>query len=136
MMQRYYGSRRRRSSSSPMPAIAWGLLGTCALAGGALVAGLAGSPFLETVPADACVIVAAPALLADAVRAIIAEPAAFVARGPRAARELARLSPDLHAGRRIRELSRAIAHGVADPHTLAMTEAIGATMREAAAVHG
>jgi GT2 family glycosyltransferase len=115
---------------------AWGLLGTCALAGGALVVGLAGSPFLETVPPEACVIVDEPALAADAVRAIVTEPAAFVARGPRAARELARLSPDLHAGRRVRELGRAIVHGVVEPQTLAMTEAIGATMREAATVHG
>jgi GT2 family glycosyltransferase len=115
---------------------AWGLLGTCALAGGALVVGFAGSPFLETVPPEACVIVDDTALAADAVRTIVAEPAAFVARGPRAARELARLSPDLHAGRRIRELGRAILHGVVDPQSLAMTEAIGATMREAVASHG
>jgi hypothetical protein len=115
---------------------AWGLLGTAALAGGALVVGFAGSPFLETVPPEACVIVEDTGLAADAVRTIVAEPAAFVARGPRAARELARLSPDLHAGRRIRELGRAIVHGVVDPHTLAMNEAIGATMREREPVHG
>jgi GT2 family glycosyltransferase len=115
---------------------AWGLLGTCALAGGALVVGFAGSPFLETVPPDACVIVDETALAADAVCTIVAEPAALVARGPRAARELARLSPDLHAGRRVRELGRAIVHGVVDPQTLAMTEAIGVTMREAVAAHG
>jgi GT2 family glycosyltransferase len=115
---------------------AWGLLGTAALAGGALVIGFTGSPFLETVPPEACVIVDGAAPAADAVRTVVAEPAAFVARGPRAARELARLSPDLHAGRRIRELGRAIVHGVVDPRTLAMTDAIGATMRERAGIHG
>jgi len=40
------------------------------------------------------------------------------------------LSSDLHAGRRIRELGRALVHGVADPHRLAMTPAIAATMHD------
>jgi hypothetical protein len=109
---------------------AWGLLGTAALAGGALVVAYADSPFLEIVPPEACVIVDELDLAVDAVRTIRAEPAAFVARGPRAAREMSRRSPDLHAGRRIRELGRAIVHGVADPHALAMTAVIAATMSE------
>jgi GT2 family glycosyltransferase len=108
----------------------WGLLGTAALAGGALVVAHAGSPFLEIVPPQACVIVEDDEMAADAARTIVQEPAAFTGRGPRAAREMARRSPDLHAGRRIRELGRAQVHGAADPHALAMTPAIAATMRE------
>jgi hypothetical protein len=41
---------------------------------------------------------------------------------------MSRRSPDLHAGRRIRELGRAIVHGAVDPSTLAMTYEIAATM--------
>jgi hypothetical protein len=108
----------------------WGLLGTAALAGGALVVAFAGSPFLETLPPDACVVVDDIAAAADALRAIHDNPATFLERGPRAARELSRLSSDLHAGRRIRELGRALVHGVADPHRLAMTPAIAATMHD------
>jgi GT2 family glycosyltransferase len=114
----------------------WGLLGTAALAGGALVLAPAGSPFLEIVPPQACVIVEDAAMAADAVRTIVHEPASFNARGPRAARELARRSPDLHAGRRIRELGRMQVHGAADPLGLAMTPAIAATMRERDAADG
>lgn len=108
---------------------AWGFLGTAALAGGALTIAFEGSPFLEIMPPEACVIVDDTELAADAVRAILAEPAAFVARGPRAAREMSRRSPDLHAGRRVRELARAFIHGAVDPTTLAMTEALAVTMR-------
>jgi hypothetical protein len=43
---------------------------------------------------------------------------------------MSRLSSDLHAGRRIRELGRQLIHGVVDPLTLAMTPAIAATMRD------
>jgi GT2 family glycosyltransferase len=111
---------------------AWGLLGTAALAGGALTIAFAGSPFLEIMPPESCVIVDDLELAADAVRTVLAEPAAFVARGPRAAREMSRRSPDLHAGRRIRELGRAFVHGAVEPRTLAMTESIAATMRERA----
>jgi GT2 family glycosyltransferase len=114
----------------------WGLLGTAALAGGALVGAQAGSPFLEILPPQACVIVEDAAMAADAVRTIVHEPDSFNARGPRAARELARRSPDLHAGRRIRELGRMQVHGAADPLTLEMTPAIAATMRERGAAHG
>jgi hypothetical protein len=124
-----------RLAAAPLVAFAdegddWGLLGTAALAGGALVVAPAGSPFLEIMPPEACVIVEDTEMAADALRTILAEPQAFIARGPRAAREMARRSPDLHAGRRIRELGRAQVHGVADPLTLAMTPAIAATMRE------
>jgi hypothetical protein len=42
---------------------------------------------------------------------------------------MARLSPDLHTGRRIRELGRALVHPIVDPRSLAMTAAIAATMR-------
>jgi GT2 family glycosyltransferase len=112
------------------PGDAWGLLGTLALASGALVVAFAGSPFLETLPPDACVAVDDTAAAAGALHAIRDDPAAFIERGPRAARELSRLSSDLHAGRRIRELGRAIVHGVVDPLTLAMTPAIAATMRD------
>ena len=108
----------------------WGLIGTAALAGGAVVVAHAGSPFLETFPADACVVVKDAAAAADALHAIHDKPQDFVPLGPRAAREMARLSSDLHAGRRIRELGRQIVHGVVDPHTLAMTAAIAATMRD------
>ncbi|HEY5365315.1 MAG TPA: hypothetical protein VIL19_02480, partial [Casimicrobiaceae bacterium] len=108
----------------------WGLLGTAALAGGALVVAFAGSPFLETLPAEACIVVDDTATAADALRALRGDPAAFVARGPRAAREMSRLSSDLHAGRRIRELGRALIHGVVDPLTLAMTATVAATMRD------
>lgn len=124
-----------RLAAAPLVAFAdagddWGLLGTAALAGGALVVAAQGSPFLETMPPEACVIVEDTEMAADALRTIVAEPQAFIARGPRAAREMARRSPDLHAGRRIRELGRAQVHGVVDPLTLAMTPAIAATMRE------
>jgi GT2 family glycosyltransferase len=109
---------------------AWGLLGTAALAGGALVVAFTGSPFLETLPPDTCVVVDDTAAAAAALRTILVAPEAFTARGPRAAREMSRLSSDLHAGRRVRELGREIVHGVVDPHTLAMTEAIAATMHD------
>ena len=115
---------------------AWGLLGTAALAGGALVVAFADSPFLETMPPEACVVVADTAAAADALHAIVEDPEPYIARGPRAAREMARRSPDLHSGRRIRELGRALIHGVVDPHTLAMTAAIAATMRERSSAHG
>jgi GT2 family glycosyltransferase len=108
---------------------AWGFIGTAALAGGALVVAFAGSPFLDIMPPEACIIVDDVEFATDAVRTILLEPAAFVARGPRAAREMSRRSPDLHAGRRIRELGRAIVHGAVDPLTLAMTSDIAATMR-------
>jgi GT2 family glycosyltransferase len=108
----------------------WGLLGTAALAGGALVVAYDGSPFLETMPPGACVVVADPAGAADALHAIHDDPKAFLPLGPRAAREMSRLSSDLHAGRRIRELARQLIHGVVDPLTLAMTPAIAATMRD------
>lgn len=107
---------------------AWGFLGTAALAGGALVVAFTGSAFLEIMPPEACIIVDGTTLAGDAIRAIVAEPDAFVARGPRAAREMSRRSPDLHAGRRIRELGRAFIHGAVEPATLAMTPAIAATM--------
>jgi GT2 family glycosyltransferase len=108
----------------------WGLLGTAALAGGAVVVAYAGSPFLETMPPGACVVVANPAEAADALHAIHDDPKAYMPLGPRAAREMSRLSSDLHAGRRIRELGRQLIHGVVDPLTLAMTPAIAATMRD------
>jgi GT2 family glycosyltransferase len=108
----------------------WGLLGTAALAGGALVVAFAGSPFLETMPPEACVVVDDTAAAADALHAIYDDPQSYLERGPRAAREMARRSPDLHCGRRIRELGRALVHGVVDPHTLAMNAAIAATMHD------
>lgn len=113
----------------------WGLLGTAALAGGALVVAFAESPFLEIVPPEACVVVSDMAAAADALRAIAGDPAAFLARGPRAAREMARRCPDIQTGRRIRELGRALVHGVTDSHALAMTSAIATTMRERRAIH-
>lgn len=114
----------------------WGLLGTAALAGGALVIAFAGSPFLEVVPPDTCIVVNDTAAAADALRLVRDHPEAFAGRGPRAAREMARRSPDLQTGRRIRELGRAIVHGAVDPRTLQMTETIAATMNEQSAVHG
>jgi GT2 family glycosyltransferase len=124
----------KRISIAPLVVFAdegdpWGLLGTAALAGGALVVAFAESPFLETLPHDTCVVVNDAGAAADALHAIQDDPDAFLARGPRAAREMARRSPDLHAGRRVRELARALVHGVVDPRTLAMSEAIAATMR-------
>jgi GT2 family glycosyltransferase len=135
MTERADDAAVRQISNAPLVVFAdtgdaWGLLGTAALAGGALVVAFAGSPFLETLPSDACVVVDDTAGAADALHAIHHDPAAYIERGPRAARELARLSSDLHAGRRIRELGRALIHGVVDPHTLAMTPAIAATMRD------
>jgi GT2 family glycosyltransferase len=109
----------------------WGLLGTAALTGGALVVAYDGSPFLETMPPGACVAVADPAAAADALHAIHDDPKTYLPLGPRAAREMSRLSSDLHAGRRIRELGRQLIHGVVDPLTLAMTPAIAETMRNA-----
>ena len=114
----------------------WGLLGTAALAGGALVIAFAESPFLEIMPPEVCIVVNDTAAAADALHLIRDHPAAFVERGPRAAREMARRSPDLQTGRRIRELGRTIVHGPVDPRTLAMTEAIAATMNEPDAQHG
>jgi GT2 family glycosyltransferase len=115
---------------------AWGLLGTAALANGALVVAFAESPFLEIVPPEACVVVSDTAAAAGALRAIAGDPIPFLARGPRAAREMARRCPDIQTGRRIRELGRALVHGVADPHALAMTSAIAATLRRRDAVYG
>ena len=114
----------------------WGLLGGTALAGGALVVAFAGSPFLETMSPEVCVIVADTAAATEALRMIRDDTGAFSARGPRAAREMSRVSSDVQAGRRIRELGRAIVHGVVDPNTLAMTEAIAASMNERSATHG
>jgi hypothetical protein len=87
-------------------------------------------------PPEACVVVNDTAAAADALRLIREHPGAFIERGPRAAREMARRSPDLQAGRRIRELGRAIVHGTVDPRTLAMTDAIAVTMTEQGALHG
>jgi GT2 family glycosyltransferase len=134
------GAAVRRLATAPLVVFAddgddWGLLGTAALAGGALVVALAGSAFLETMPAGACVVVDDAASTADAVRTLLAAPESYAARGPLAAREMARRSPDLHAGRRIRELARAQVHGVVDPQSLAITPAIGATMRDRDVVH-
>jgi len=114
---------------------AWGLLGGAALAGGALVVGFDGSPFLETVPPNACVVIGDTAAAAEALRAIRADPDAFAARGPSAAREMSRVASEVQAGRRIRELARALAHGVVDPLALAMTDAIAATMSEPRVLH-
>jgi glycosyltransferase involved in cell wall biosynthesis len=114
---------------------AWGLLGGAALAGGALVVAPAGSPFLETVPPDACVVTGDAAAAADAIRTIRADPAAFSSRGPRAAREMSRIASDVQAGRRIRELGRVLIHGVVDPRTLEMTVALAATMNERSVAH-
>jgi glycosyltransferase involved in cell wall biosynthesis len=114
----------------------WGLLGTAALAGGALVVAHHGSAFLEIMPPETGVIVDDVAGMADAVRTILTNPGALLERGPRAARDIARRSPDLHAGRRLRELGRAQVHGVVDPSSLAMTLAIAATMHSPAVVHG
>ena len=131
----------RRIAAAPLVVFAdegdpWGLLGGTALAGGALVVAFGGSAFLETMPADVCVAVRDTAAAVEAVRAIRDNPDAFLARGPRAAREMSRVCSDVQAGRRIRELGRAIVHGVVDPATLAMTEAIAATMNERSAAHG
>jgi hypothetical protein len=115
---------------------AWGLLGAAALAGGALVVAPARSAFLEIVPPDACVAVDDAAALADAVRAIVAEPQALLDRGPRAAREMGRRSTSMHAGRRLRELGREQVYGAVDPRTLAMTPALAATLREREVIHG
>jgi GT2 family glycosyltransferase len=98
----------------------WGLLGTAALAGGALVVAPAGSTFLEIMPPEASVVADDAAAAAGAVRAIVAEPAAFAEHGPRAAREMGRRSPALYAGRRLRELGREQVHGAVDPLTLAI----------------
>lgn len=114
----------------------WGLLGGTALAGGALVVAFAGSAFLETLSPDVCVVAGDTAGAAEAVRAIRDNPDAFSVRGPRAAREMSRVCSDVQAGRRIRELGRAIVHGVVDPNTLAITAAIAATMSERSAAHG
>jgi len=114
----------------------WGLLGGTALAGGALVVAFAGSPFLETIFPEACVVAGDTATAADALRDIREVPDAFSARGPRAAREMSRVASDVQAGRRIRELGRMLIHGVVDPQTLAMTDAIAATMNERSVLHG
>jgi GT2 family glycosyltransferase len=130
----------RRIASAPLVVFAdlgdaWGLLGGAALAGGALVVALDGSPFLETIPPHACVVADDTAAAAEAVRTIRADPAAFTERGPRAAREMSRVASDVQAGRRIRELGRTLIHGVVDPRTLAMTEALAATMNERSVAH-
>ena len=87
-------------------------------------------------PAHVCVVVSDIAAAVESLRAIRDNPDAFGARGPRAAREMSRIASDVQAGRRIRELGRAIVHGVVDPNTLAMTAAIAATMNERSAAHG
>lgn len=129
-----------RIASAPLVAFAdfgdaWGLLGGAALAGGALVVAPDGSPFLETMPPGVCVGTDDAASAADAVRTIRAEPAAFAERGPRAAREMSRVASDVQAGRRVRELGRALIHGVVDPRSLAMTDALAATMNERSVAH-
>jgi hypothetical protein len=45
------------------------------------------------------------------------------------------VASDVQAGRRIRELGRTLIHGVVDPRTLAMTEALAATMNECSVAH-
>jgi GT2 family glycosyltransferase len=131
----------KRIASAPLVVFAdtgdpWGLIGTAALAGGALVVAFAESPFLEVMPPEACIVVNDTAGAAEVLQRIQNDPFAFTECGPRAAREMARRSPDLQAGRRIRELGRALIHGVTDPRTLAMSDAIAATMSERAALRG
>jgi GT2 family glycosyltransferase len=131
----------RRIGAAPLVVFAdtgdpWGLLGTAALAGGALVIAPPESPFLEVMPPEAYIAADDIVAAVDAMHAIRDRPGAFTDRGPRAAREIARRSPDLQSGRRVRELGRVLVHGAVDPRALAMTEAIAATMREQAALHG
>jgi hypothetical protein len=131
----------QRIASAPLVVFAdtsdpWGLLGTAALAGGALVVAFAESPFLEVMPPEACIVVNDTAAAAEVLHQLRDDSNAFIERGPRAAREMGRRSPDLQAGRRIRELGRAQVHGVTDPRTLAMTAAIAATMSERVVQHG
>jgi GT2 family glycosyltransferase len=129
-----------RISNAPLVVFAdlgdpWGLLGGSALAGGALVVAFDGSAFLETVPPDICITAGNTAAAASAAHAIRAGFDAFRQRGPRAAREMSRVASDVQAGRRIRELGRALVHGVVDPLSLAMSDAIAVSMAERA-LHG
>jgi GT2 family glycosyltransferase len=112
---------------------AWGFLGTAALAGGALVVAPAASPFLDIVPADAYVAVDDAADLANAVRNIGAKPATFLERGPLAARELARRNTDQMAAQRVRELGRALVHGVIATDALTMNAERAGTLRASTA---
>ena len=104
----------------------WGLAGTAALAAGAAVVAVAGAPFLEIVPPEACTIVDQSAI-AFAARDLVRNEIAAAKLRERAAEEMARRHPDVYAGRRIRELARAHVHGAVDPRSLSMTDAaIGA----------
>ena len=135
----------RRCSASRAPPLvvfadtgdAWGLLGGTALAGGALVVAFAGSPFLETISPEACVIAGDHGRCGGRAARIRAGSDAFLRRADRARRARCRASrSDVQAGRRIRELGRALVHGVVDPHSLAMSDAIAASMAEPASLHG
>ena len=130
----------QRIANAPLVAFAdlgdpWGLIGGSALAGGALVVAFDESPFLETVARDSCVSVESMAAAVTALEAIRTDFDAFRERGPRAAREMSRVASDVQAGRRIRELGRALVHGVVDPLSLAMSDAIAASMAEGV-LHG
>jgi hypothetical protein len=118
------------------PGDAWGLLGGTALAGGALVVAPKSSPFLEVLPGHACLVADDTAGLVDALHMIHDDPYAFIDYGTRAARSMSRVASDIQAGRRIRELGRALVHGVVDPRTLAMNDAIAATMSEPGVLDG
>lgn len=122
-----------RVAAAPLVAFAdagdpWGLIGGAALAGGAVVVALAGSPFLEVMPLNASIAMEDTASAAEALRVVCAEPDSFAAYGPRAARESSRVCSDVQAGRRIRELARSLVHGVVDPRSLEMTPAAAAAL--------
>jgi glycosyltransferase involved in cell wall biosynthesis len=108
---------------------AWGLLGGEALAHGALVVAPAEVSFFEVLPEDATVIAATADDVAGAVADVRANPARYAQRGERARRESARRLPDIYAAQRIRELARAMAHGMPGALTLAITPDVAATLR-------
>ncbi len=111
------------------PGDAWGLLGGEALANGALVVAQRDAAFFEVLPADAFVGVDDAGEVADAVADVSAFPERYAGLGERARRESRRRLPAQYAGERVRELARALAHGVPDADTLAITPDVAARLR-------
>lgn len=106
----------------------WCAAGTAALAAGALVIAPGSAPFLEVVPPDLYVRAETPDAIDAAIAHARSDPLGTRQRGALAARMMARAVPDVHTGRRVRELARAIVHPVVDARTLAVDAEVAASL--------
>jgi GT2 family glycosyltransferase len=107
----------------------WGLFVGEALAGGAVVVAPPTAPPLEIFPSAAFVAVDEPATFADVLAEVRAHFDDYAPRGARASREVQRRVDALDAGERLRELTRAAAHGVPEADAVAVTPEVAASLR-------